>query len=63
MTGQSVRLIYAGGALRLLGAGLDVDRRLDLGSRSLDRRAEFPRFFRRLQRTDFGRVSRSGLGL
>jgi fatty acid desaturase len=35
----------------------------DLGSRSLDRRAEFPRFFRRLQRTDFGRVSRSGLGL
>jgi TnpA family transposase len=37
--------------------------RQGLGSRSLDRRAEFPRFFRRLQRTDFGRVSRSELGL
>jgi hypothetical protein len=35
----------------------------NLGSRSLDRRAEFPPFFRRLRRTDFGRVSRSELGL
>src|ERR1700693_1391612 len=33
-----------------------------LDSRSLDRRAEFPRFFHGLRRTNFGRVSRSRRG-